>query len=176
MANKSALSLIIDILFRRSKSKPKKAQQWGTVYTLSPFFTNMDTGEVHKKWDLELQVCGKKLRVMGLNDDVDIMDHPCYNAFIVPWVNEQDYVILKDGTVYQFKEEIHLTSLSEDDGYRPMDEMNMDELESLADNLINNRQKETTQGIFAQDYGMMLLGQINSSEEFVEQYFKKDKT
>ena len=61
-------------------------------------------------------------------------------------------------------------------GFVTIEEMNMDELESLADNLINNRQKSTAQGTFAQDYGMMLLSQISSSREFVEQYFKKDKT
>ena len=164
---------MFDFITRLFK-KPQKEEAWETVYSLKPYFSDLNTGAIIKQYDVAMQIRGGELRVIGL-EDLDTQGHPCYNALIVPWLSESDYVVLKDGTLFQFEKEILMTSLAED-GFVTIEEMNMDELESLADNLINNKQKETAQGTFAQDYGMMLLSQISSSGEFVEQYFKKDKT
>lgn len=163
---------MFDFITRLFK-KPQEKKAWETVYSLKPFFTDINTGKVIKQWVVHLQVRDDEHRVLGL-DDLDTEGHPCYNALIVPWLTGYDYVVLGDGTLFQFEKEIHMTGLTED-GFLQFDEMNMDELESLANNLINNKQKNTVQGVFAQEYGMMLLSQISSSGEFVEQYFKKDK-
>ena len=171
MSEKNVFDFLVELLWKNPQ--PNKTP-WETVYTLSPFFSDLNTGDIIKQWNVELQICSSQLRAIGL-EDLDIEGHPCYNALIVPWLKESDYVVLKDGSLFQFEKEVLLKSLNEGDNI-PMEEMNMDELESLADNLINNKQKETAQGTFAQDYGMMLLSQISSSGEFVEQYFKKDKT
>ena len=170
MSEKNTFEFLANLLWKRPQPKN---DHWETVYSLSVYFSNPITNENFKQWDVELQISGTKLRAIGI-EGLDISGHWCYNSFIVPWLNEIDYVVLKDGTVFQFEREIHIKNLTEE-GFSFLEEMNMDELESLADNLINNKQKETAQGIFAQDFGMMLLSQISSSGEFVEQYFKKDK-
>lgn len=156
------------------KSPPIPVDRWVPLYKATLVITDIKTMKVAKQWELALEINNDRLRINGMTNDVDFLEHPCYNNVFKPWVEEKDWVILKDGTFFNFDTEEHVASLS-DPQITELGEMSIEQMETLAVNLIDNRQPKTATGQFAIDYGMQIQAQLKTSEQFVTDYFSRTR-
>lgn len=165
------LSVILEAIKSLVGRKPVE-DKWVSVYRATLVLTDAVEKKPVKQWCLTMEVNGDKLRIDGVEMDVDLLEHPCYNNIFKPWSEQRDWVVLKDGTFYNFDLEEHVSSLANPQVV-VLDEMSIEEMEKLAENLIENRQPKTATGQFAIDYGMQIKAQLESSEKFVSEYFSR---